>query len=56
MTAKNIAARRVTCPAAQNASIKHIATSEIKISALIDRNYRELAVQALHDAFGLEKA
>ena len=33
-----------------------VATSEIKISVLIDRKYMELAVQALHDAFGLEKA
>ena len=37
-------------------NIKVIATSEIKISVLIDRKYMELAVQALHDAFGLDKA
>ncbi len=37
-------------------NIKVITTSEIKISVLIDRKYLELAVQALHDAFGLEKA
>ncbi|MEM9844165.1 MAG: aspartate kinase [Pseudomonadota bacterium] len=37
-------------------NIKVISTSEIKISVLIDRKYMELAVQALHDAFGLEKA
>ena len=37
-------------------NIKVIATSEIKISVLIDRKYMELAVQALHDAFELEKA
>jgi aspartate kinase len=36
-------------------NIKVITTSEIKISVLIDRKYMELAVQALHDAFGLEK-
>ena len=36
-------------------NIKVIATSEIKISVLIDRKYMELAVQALHDAFELEK-
>ena len=35
-------------------NIKVIATSEIKISVLIDRKYMELAVQALHDAFELE--
>ena len=37
-------------------NIKVITTSEIKISVLIDRKYMELAVQALHDTFGLEKA
>ncbi len=37
-------------------NIKVITTSEIKISVLIDRKYMELAVQALHDVFGLEKA
>ncbi len=37
-------------------NIKVITTSEIKISVLIDRKYMELAVQALHDAFGLERA
>lgn len=37
-------------------NIKVITTSEIKISVLIDRKYMELAVQALHDTFGLETA
>ncbi|WP_101067408.1 aspartate kinase [Roseovarius salinarum] len=37
-------------------NIKVIATSEIKISVLIDRKYMELAVQSLHDAFELEGA
>ena len=37
-------------------NIKVITTSEIKISVLIDRKYMELAVQALHDTFGLHKA
>ena len=40
----------------ENINIKVITTSEIKISVLIDRKYLELAVQALHDSFGLEKA
>ncbi len=39
----------------ENINIKVITTSEIKISVLIDRKYMELAVQALHDTFGLEK-
>ncbi|MEO0369864.1 MAG: aspartate kinase [Pseudomonadota bacterium] len=37
-------------------NIKVISTSEIKISVLVDRKYMELAVQSLHDAFGLETA
>ncbi len=40
----------------EGVNIKVITTSEIKISVLIDRKYMELAVQALHDAFELEKA
>jgi aspartate kinase len=36
-------------------NIKIITTSEIKISVLVDRKYMELAVQALHDTFGLER-
>ncbi|WP_050525875.1 aspartate kinase [Pseudorhodobacter aquimaris] len=42
--------------AKENVNIKVISTSEIKISVLIDRKYMELAVQALHDAFDLDKA
>jgi len=42
--------------AAEGINIRVITTSEIKISVLIDRKYMELAVQALHDAFGLEHA
>ena len=41
---------------AEGVNIKIITTSEIKISVLIERKYMELAVQALHDAFELEKA
>ena len=37
-------------------NIKVITTSEIKISVLVDRKYMELAVQALHDEFELDKA
>ncbi len=42
--------------AAEGVNIRVITTSEIKVSVLIDRKYLELAVQALHDAFELEKA
>ena len=51
-----VAATMFRALAAENVNIKVIATSEIKISVLIDRKYMELAVQALHDAFELEKA
>lgn len=39
----------------ENINIKLIATSEIKITCLIDEKYVELAVRALHTAFGLDK-
>jgi len=51
-----VAAKMFAALAAENVNIKVITTSEIKISVLIDRKYMELAVQALHDTFGLEKA
>jgi aspartate kinase len=50
-----VAATMFKALAAENVNIKVIATSEIKISVLIDRKYMELAVQALHDAFELHK-
>ena len=37
-------------------NIRMIATSEIKISVVVDEKYLELAVRALHNAFGLEYA
>ena len=37
-------------------NVEVIATSEIKISVLIDSEYTELAVRALHNAFGLHEA
>ncbi len=51
-----VASRMFKALAAEGINIKVITTSEIKISVLIDRKYMELAVQALHDAFELEKA
>jgi aspartate kinase len=36
-------------------NIQAITTSEIKVSVLIDEAYTELAVRALHSAYGLEK-
>lgn len=37
-------------------NIENISTSEIKISVLIDASYTELAVRALHTAYGLDAA
>jgi aspartate kinase len=51
-----VAATMFKALSAENVNIKVISTSEIKISVLIDRKYMELAVQALHDTFGLDKA
>jgi len=51
-----VAAKMFKVLADEGINIKVITTSEIKISVLIDRKYMELAVQALHDAFELEKA
>ncbi|MFN0252905.1 MAG: aspartate kinase [Kofleriaceae bacterium] len=41
--------------AAENINIQLISTSEIKISCVIARKYAELAVQALHKGFALDK-
>lgn len=51
-----VAAKMFRVLSDEGINIKVITTSEIKISVLIDRKYMELAVQALHDAFELEKA
>ncbi|MEP5762498.1 MAG: aspartate kinase [Litoreibacter sp.] len=50
-----VAAKMFSALQNDGVNIKVITTSEIKISVLIDRKYMELAVQALHDAFELEK-
>ncbi len=41
--------------AEKNINIQVISTSEIKISVLIEEDYTELAVRALHAAYGLEE-
>ena len=40
--------------AEKNINIQVISTSEIKISVIIDKEYLELAVRALHTAYGLD--
>jgi aspartate kinase len=51
-----VAAQMFRARSKEGINIKVITTSEIKISVLIDRKYMELAVQALHDTFDLDKA
>ena len=51
-----IASRMFKALAGENINIQIITTSEIKISVVIEEKYLELAVRALHSAFGLEKA
>ncbi len=51
-----VAAKMFQVMSNEGINLKVITTSEIKISVLIDRKYMELAVQALHDAFELDKA
>jgi aspartate kinase len=49
-----IASQMFRTLADEGINIQMISTSEIKISVLIDEKYMELAVRALHKAFGLE--
>ncbi len=51
-----VASRMFAALRDESINIKVISTSEIKISVLIERKYLELAVQALHEAFGLSDA
>lgn len=51
-----VAAKMFETLSNEGINIKVITTSEIKISVLVDRKYLELAVQALHDVFELDKA
>jgi aspartate kinase len=50
-----VAAKMFTALAKEGINIMMISTSEIKISCVIQAKYTELAVSALHDAFGLDK-
>ena len=51
-----VAARMFKALAEKSINIQAITTSEIKTSVLIDEAYTELAVRALHTAYGLDKA
>jgi aspartate kinase len=48
-----VAAKFFSCLANEGINIMMISTSEIKISAVIEDKYTELAVRVLHDAFNL---
>jgi aspartate kinase len=50
-----VASKMFEVLAAEGVNIRVISTSEIKVSCLIDEKYAELAVRALHTAFGLDK-
>ncbi len=50
-----VAATAFTVFADSNINIQMISTSEIKVSMVIDEKYGELAIRALHEAYGLDK-
>jgi aspartate kinase len=50
-----VAAKMFSALSGEGINILMISTSEIKISCVIQAKYTELAVSALHDAFGLDK-
>ena len=50
-----VAAKAFRTLAASNINIQMIATSEIKISMILDEKYGELAIRVLHDAYELDK-
>lgn len=49
-----VAAKMFKVLADENINVMMISTSEIKVSAIIQEKYVELAVRALHSAFGLD--
>jgi len=55
MSHYGIAAKMFSTLAQEGINIEAITTSEIKISCVIKEKYAELAVRALHSAFGLDK-
>jgi len=55
-THSGVAARMFEVLSREGINIMMISTSEIKISCVIDEKYLELAMRALHGAFGLDAA
>ncbi len=54
--AEGVAGRMFTALAAEKVNVRMITTSEIKISVLVGRDDGPAAVQAVHRAFGLDRA
>lgn len=50
-----VASKMFSALAAQNINIQLITTSEIKITVVVNENYLELAVRALHEAFEMDQ-
>jgi len=50
-----VAARMFEVLGREGINIQSISTSEIKVSCVIAAKYTELAVRALHSAFGLDR-
>ncbi len=50
-----VASKMFKVLAEENINIQMITTSEIRVSVVVDEKYMELAVRALHKAFGLDK-
>ncbi len=55
-THAGVASRMFEILASHGINILMISTSEIKVSCVVDEKYTELAVRALHEGFGLDKA
>ncbi len=51
-----VASTMFRCLSEEGINIQMISTSEIKTSVVVDEKYMELAVRALHRAFGLDQA
>ncbi len=51
-----VAAKMFRVLAEEGVNVQMISTSEIRVSCVIDEKYTELAVRALHTAFGLDRA
>ncbi|HOO91680.1 MAG TPA: aspartate kinase, partial [Syntrophales bacterium] len=54
-TQSGVASKMFAALANEGINIQMISTSEIKISAVIEAKYTELAVRVLHDTFGLDQ-